>query len=162
MAEKNFVPIRGDNEKTETWARLAIKIDPMNWRAHRLLGEHYYDQRYFSFELAEKQERIQDEIEAYRLAHRYNPLDAQSCAGLGRATLFLSTAQQGEQKIKLESQGFEYLRTAYRYKKYNDIYGLLLASELRNKGRFKEALSVFEEVHALQRSHRKQKRIFTG
>ena len=159
MAEKNFVPIRGENKRTETWARLAIKIDPMNWRAHRVLGEHYYDQRYFSFELAVKQERIQDELKAFRLAHRYNSLDAQSCAGLGRAMLFLSNGQQGEQKIKLENEGFEHLRTAYRYKKYNDIYGLLLASELRNKGRFVEALSVFEEVYALQRSTETKKNI---
>ena len=73
--------------------------------------------------------------------------------------LFLSNGQQGEQKIKLENEGFEHLRTAYRYKKYNDIYGLLLASELRNKGRFVEALSVFEEVYALQRSTETKKNI---
>jgi O-antigen ligase len=159
MAEKNFVPVRGDNEKTEKFAWLAIKIDPTNWRAYRALGEHYYDQRYFALEVAEKQECIQDEIEAYRLAYRYNPLDAQSCAGLGRAKLFLSTGQQDDQKIKLESEGFEHLRTAYRYKKYNDIYGLLLASELRNKGRYEAALSVFEEVHTLQRSPETRKNI---
>ena len=55
-------------------------------------------------------------------------------------------------KSQMEEEGITHLRTAFELKKYNDIYGHLLASELRNMGRYTEALSIFEEVHKLKRS----------
>ena len=59
----------------------------------------------------------------------------------------------------LESAGFDLLREACRYRKFNDQYWWVLGVELRKTGEYEEALEVFRSMEKIKRTKSSQKNI---
>ena len=79
-------------EKADRYYRLAVKIDPQNWRADKGMGRLFNDQWYYTLDREEKLRFAMLKKEWYEKAYRHNPRDPEIVAGLGKTLLFLGRA----------------------------------------------------------------------
>jgi tetratricopeptide (TPR) repeat protein len=130
-------------ERAEPLYRLAARIDPQNWQAHRGLGDILYHRRYYELDPDRKRELALQERTEYATAYRINSKKEEVVYGLGRVELFLGNQQAG----------LDLLRQAADYKRFNDFYWRKLGIELRKAGFHEEALERFEYAQKLDRSN---------
>lgn len=180
----SFLRLLGDEassvrnrDKAEEMYRLAVKVDPQNWRAYKGMAELVYSQRYHVLDLSEKVRLAADERHWYEKAYRHNAHDPEIIVGYGKSMVFLGrTADRGLHPAgsaaeppredgldapgaKLTDQGLALLREACGYRKFNDLYWWVLGVELRKAGRYDEALEVFRYAESLRRTASTRKNI---
>ncbi|RKX37264.1 MAG: hypothetical protein DRP64_17470, partial [Verrucomicrobia bacterium] len=79
-------------EKADQYYRLALKIDPQNWRAYKGMGRLSHDQWYYTLDREEKLRFAMVKKEWYEKAYQHNSHDPEIVAGLGKTLLFLGRA----------------------------------------------------------------------
>jgi tetratricopeptide (TPR) repeat protein len=150
-----WIRVRGDRQaevhrlaEAASLYRLAVRIDPQNWKAHHGLGDVFYTRRYNQLDPAEKRRLALQEREAFAEAYRLNVKKEEVVYGLGRAELFLGN----------RNRGLDLLRQAADYKRFNDFYWRKVGIELRKAGLYEEALERFEYARKLHRGNKTTRR----
>jgi O-antigen ligase/tetratricopeptide (TPR) repeat protein len=157
--------------------KLAIKIDPENWRAYKGLGQLLHQQRYYCLDMEEKIQCADGEIFWFEKAYAHNPKEPELLSSLGKAYLFLGRTQGAVEEGRNESppadqrsqsaailnrnqaKGLALLREACTFRKFNDAYWWILGAELRKTGQFEDALEVFRYAGALKSTPSTRKNI---
>ena len=107
------------------------------------MGLYYNNLRYYNLSKKEKLNIANHELEYFRKAYALNQYDAEIYVGLAKPLIFLGKSNNNSIMVE---QGIENLRTACSFKKYNNIYYWLLASELRKNDKLEESLQIFKKM----------------
>ena len=129
------------NALARKYALISFNVDNGNWESIKNVGFHYSNIRYYSLFEKEKLINAQNELEYFKSAQKLNPYDAEIYVGLAKPLIFLGKYYN---KSMMIDHGIENLRIACSFKKYNNIYSWLLASELRKNNNFEESLKIFK------------------
>ena len=132
-----------NNNKSKSYALTSLKIDRGNWESIKQLGLYYNNLRYYNLSKKEKLNIANHELEYFRKAYALNQYDAEIYVGLAKPLIFLGKSNNNSIMVE---QGIENLRTACSFKKYNNIYYWLLASELRKNDKLEESLQIFKKM----------------
>uniref|UniRef100_UPI003569AC15 O-antigen ligase family protein n=1 Tax=Pontiella sp. TaxID=2837462 RepID=UPI003569AC15 len=142
--------------------RKALKTAPDNWQAYSGMGRVLHHERRHRLEPDQKVQLAREEMEWFRQSLEYNPKDPEALTAYGRVSLFLSRFgidRGSEEAAELEKRGLDSLRTACRYRKFNDLYWSILGMELRKTGLYAEALDAFRHMETVKRTQTSRKNI---
>ncbi len=123
------------NAAEATYERV-IRLDPGNWLAHLELGNLYRRRGFWSVDQEYKEQRLHQALASFERALALNPQDMHAVYGLGKAYY-----QLGD-----EERSLAYLRQASDYWRYDAFFPIQLGLQLRQMGRYEEALEVFLEA----------------
>ncbi|VGO12176.1 hypothetical protein PDESU_00727 [Pontiella desulfatans] len=127
----------------------AIRMDAMNWRAYKNLGNLHAKDRRLILEREVKVEVAKVEHEVLAEGYLHNPMDAELAMLLGLVTLFLGDREQG----------LELLRQATVLRPFNDNVWWRYGVELRKAGQYEKALGIFQTAATIRNTQSIRKNI---
>ncbi|QBG47318.1 hypothetical protein EGM51_07925 [Verrucomicrobia bacterium S94] len=147
----------GNAERIAEKYRMAVRLAPDNWKAHRGLGQIAHEECRHCLVPDEKIAWAEKARDAFEEAVVHNPKDPESLISLGRTLIFLSRyhapdAREFERDTVLESAGLQLIREACNYRKFNDEYWWILGAELRKAEAFEASLAAFRHMETIRRS----------
>lgn len=125
-----------DADTAISFFQKACWVDPGNWRPYTGLGHTYRTRGFWDLDADRKKENAEQALSFYEQALARNPLDMMTLYGLSRTYELL-----GDQEKALEL-----LRDINARDRLNPFYTGQLGLQLRNMGRYEEALDVFREA----------------
>ncbi|MCX6995909.1 MAG: O-antigen ligase family protein, partial [Kiritimatiellaeota bacterium] len=126
-------------ERAERLEQRAVRLDPANWHAWSALGQIYQTRSFWSPDEQQKLRDSQQALLCYQAARRGNPRDMDNVYGAAMSELALDRPEQG---LRL-------LRAAADSHPFNQNYRTQFALQLRQAGRYAEALAEFKKVERL-------------
>jgi len=125
--------------RCEQCEQRALRLDPGNWYAWSDLGQLYQTRATWSLDEAQKRQDVQAAAACFRAAMRGNPRDMGNVYGLALAELAAGR----------RAEGLRWLREAADRNPFNQSYRTQLGLQLREAGRYAEALAEFKRAAAL-------------
>ena len=126
-------------ERAESLEKRALRLDPGIWHAWSALGQIYQTRSFWSPDEQQKQRDIRQSARCYREALRGNARDMDNVYGLAMSEL----------AVGRQAQGLRLLRAAADRHTFNQSYRTQLGLQLRQAGRYAEALAEFKKAERL-------------